>query len=167
MKLRPKEPIIDWELKYNIFYKILRENYKRKERKYTMNVLDIIVKFLKLSAPFIAKLIASKVVPKAKRKAYELLDGFVDDRIEDLVKLVNKAKNEKDGVKKAAHIEGLRLGVATLKAICTKLEIGLNHLNNILNVDCLSQALDETLDIEPDKELEQLAANIEKEVGIA
>jgi hypothetical protein len=131
-----------------------------------MNVIDVIIRFLKLSAPFIIGLVKSKVVPKAKRKAYELLDTFVDERIHDLIKLVEKAKNEKDGIKKDAHIEGLRLGIATLQAICDKLEVGLGYLTQLINADCLTTALTEQIDIDIENEVQKLADNIKKEVSI-
>ena len=71
--------------------------------------------------PFIAKLIKSTVVPKLKRKAYERLDDFTNDRIEDLGNLVDKIKSETNEVKKEAHLEGFRLGISTLRAMANKL----------------------------------------------
>ena len=71
--------------------------------------------------PFIKELVESKVVPTIKRKAYERLDDFVNDRIEDAATLVDKIYNEKNEIKKQAHLDGLRLGVATLRAIGEKL----------------------------------------------
>lgn len=82
---------------------------------------EILANLLIIAIPFIKKLIESKVVPIIKRKAYERLDDFSNDRIEDLTELLAKIKNSDDDVKKEAHLEGFKLGVDTLGAIGEKL----------------------------------------------
>ena len=49
---------------------------------------EILANLLIIAIPFIKKLIESKVVPIIKRKAYERLDDFSNDRIEDLTELL-------------------------------------------------------------------------------
>ena len=80
-----------------------------------------ILELLTLVLPFIEKLIESTVVPAIKRKAYQRLDEFTNDRIEDLANLVEKINKEENAIKKQAHLEGLKLGVATLEAVAEKL----------------------------------------------
>lgn len=82
--------------------------------------------------PFIKKLIESHVVPRVKRKAYERLDDFTNDRIEDLGNLVDKIHKEENEVKRQAHLEGLKLGVATLRAIGNKLVSACDEFAKVL-----------------------------------
>lgn len=93
---------------------------------------EFIRNLLVFAIPFIQKLIASTVVPKIKRKAYEHLDDYVNDRIEDLVTLVNKIKSTDNEIKKQAHLEGLRLGVDTLRAIGKKLISACDEFEKVL-----------------------------------
>lgn len=86
-----------------------------------MNLVEIIKTVLVITAPFIKELFQSKVVPKAQRKAYEVLDTVGDERIESLVRLKEKALEEENPVKKLAYEEGLKLGVSALRAIGQKL----------------------------------------------
>lgn len=86
-----------------------------------MNLKNAIIKLFSLTGPTIIRLIQSKVVPNLKCKAYEHLDSFVDDRIEDLCILVEKAKKTEDSLKKKAHLEGLSLGCQALNVIGVKL----------------------------------------------
>ena len=80
-----------------------------------------IISLLTVVIPVIQKLIESKVVPALKRKAYQRLDDFTNDRIEDLGNLVDKIKACEDERKKQAHLEGLKLGAEAIKAIGEKL----------------------------------------------
>lgn len=82
---------------------------------------EVLKKILLLAIPFIKELIESKVVPALKRKTYERLDDFTNDRIEDLAHLVDKIKTEENETKRTAHLEGFRLGVKTLRTIGKKL----------------------------------------------
>jgi len=82
---------------------------------------EVLKNVLVFCVPFIKQLIESKVVPILKRKAYERLDDFTNDRIEDLGELVDKIKTEDNEIKRKAHLEGFKLGVETLRAVATKL----------------------------------------------
>ena len=86
-----------------------------------MKFKEIIVKILEFALPYLKELIDSKVVPALKRKAYERLDDFASDRIEDLTELYEKILNTDDEAKKKAHLEGFRLGVEAIGAIGGKL----------------------------------------------
>ena len=86
-----------------------------------MNVVSSISIILKITAPFIAKLIASKAVPAIKRKAYQIVDNKADKLIADLAQNASKINNEQNEVKKLAYREGTKLGVDTLRAIAEKL----------------------------------------------
>ena len=89
---------------------------------------EVLKNILMFCLPYITKLIESKVVPVLKRKAYERLDDFTNDRIEDLGNLVDKIKNENNELKKKAHLEGFRLGVSTLKAVANKLVVACEEM---------------------------------------
>ena len=52
-----------------------------------MKFKEAIVKILELALPYLKDLIESKVVPVLKRKAYERLNDFASDSIEDLTEL--------------------------------------------------------------------------------
>lgn len=93
---------------------------------------EVLKNLLMLVIPFIKSLIESKVVPTLKRKAYERLDDFTNDRIEDLGTLVDKIKATDNETKKQAHLEGLRLGTSTLKAIAEKLTVACAEFEKIL-----------------------------------
>lgn len=82
---------------------------------------EIILSLLKKVLPFIENLIQSKIVPVLKRKAYESLDEFANERIEDLMELLEKIKSEDDFSKKQRRLEGFILGIETLEAIGKKL----------------------------------------------
>lgn len=101
-----------------------------KRKVVTMN--EVLKNLLLFAIPFIKELIESKVVPTLKRKAYERLDDFTNDRIEDLAVLVDKINATNDPIKKKAHIEGLKLGVATLKAIAEKITLACVEFDKIL-----------------------------------
>lgn len=89
---------------------------------------EILKELIVMAVPGIKALIASKVVPAIKRKAYERFDDFANDSILSLAKLKEKAEKTEDPVKKAAHLEGLKLGAATIKAIGKKLVKGADKL---------------------------------------
>ena len=86
-----------------------------------MNILTVIKNILVLTAPFIKKLIESKVVPTIKRKLYEKVDTKIDALIEDVAQNVSKGSKEKDELKKLAYTEGSTLGANTLRAMGEKL----------------------------------------------
>ena len=82
---------------------------------------DILKLILAGTVPFLKELIVSKVVPFIKRRAYEKVDGKVDDLICDLAQNASKIKKEENEIKKAAFIEGTKLGIETIRAIAEKL----------------------------------------------
>ena len=83
--------------------------------------MEIILRILIITAPYILKLIKSYAVPKIKRKLYEKLDNKADDLIKDLAQNASKIKEETNEVKKEAYIEGTKLGIETIKALGEKL----------------------------------------------
>ena len=91
-----------------------------------------ILELLTLVLPFIEKLIESTVVPTIKRKAYQRLDEFTNDRIEDLANLVEKINKEENPIKKQAHLEGLKLGIATLEAVAEKLQKSAEEFKKVI-----------------------------------
>lgn len=97
-----------------------------------MEFKAIIQTILTITLPIIKNLIASKVVPFMKRKAYEKVDGKVDDLIKDLAQNAGKIKDETDELKKLAYIEGTKLGVDTLRAIATKLNQASDEIEKVL-----------------------------------
>lgn len=82
---------------------------------------EILKELFPFALSAIKGLIESKVVPAAKRRLYERFDDIVNDKIEDLVELKEKAEITEDSVKKSAHLEGLKLGSAAIRAIGNKL----------------------------------------------
>ena len=84
-------------------------------------LLMAIKKILKLTLPAIKALIISKVVPVAKRKAYEALDKKADKLIKDLAQNASKIKNA-DNEHKSAYFEGTMLGVKTLRLLGEKFQ---------------------------------------------
>jgi len=97
-----------------------------------MEFKAIIQTILAITLPIIKKLIASKVVPFLKRRAYEKVDGKVDDLIKDLAQNAGKIKDETDELKKLAYIEGTKLGVDTLRAIAIKLNQASDEIEKVL-----------------------------------
>lgn len=80
-------------------------------------IVELVLKYF----PAIGRLIAEKIIPRVTRKAYEALNSFADDRLEDLSDLLDKALSEKDPDKKERHIKGLKLGSSALKAVANKI----------------------------------------------
>ncbi len=99
------------------------------------NLIRILKEILAISTPAIQNLIESSIVPILKRKTYERLDDFVNDRIEDLSELFTKIKNTENEAKRKAHIEGFKLGLETLEAIGNKLIKAAKTLKEELNSD--------------------------------
>ena len=93
---------------------------------------ETILTILKMVLPFIGELIKSEVVPALKRKAYQRLDDSTSDRIEDLSNLVEKINSCTDETKKKAHLEGLKLGIETLTAISSKLNLACAEFSKTL-----------------------------------
>lgn len=87
-----------------------------------MNFKALLSELLAFALPYLKKLIESKIVPALKRKAYERLDDFASDRIEDLSELLEKIKKTDNEEKKKRHLEGFKLGVEALTAIGEKLQ---------------------------------------------
>lgn len=97
-----------------------------------MNIKEVLKLIIETTLPFIKKLIESKVVPTLKRKAYQRLDDFTNDRIEDLGVLAQKIKSEENDIKRQAHINGFRLGLETLRAISDKINQACNELEKVV-----------------------------------
>lgn len=94
-------------------------------------LLEVLKVIFALTIPYIKELIQSKVVPMLKRKAYEKVDTKVDKLIEDLAQNASKIKNEENELKKAAYIEGTKLGVETLRAIAEKLNKAADEIERV------------------------------------
>jgi hypothetical protein len=86
-----------------------------------MNYKEIIKNLLMLALPYIKKLIESQVVPFLIRRSYEIFDNKANHMIEKLAALMEKIKNTNDIEKQKHHIEGFKLGIATIKVIGQKL----------------------------------------------
>lgn len=97
-------------------------------------LLDVLATIFTITFPFIRNLIESKVVPTLKRKAYEKVDGKVEDLIKDLAQNAAKIEREDNEAKKFAYIEGTQLGIDTLRAIASKLNRAADEIEKALNV---------------------------------
>jgi len=86
-----------------------------------MNWKTILTKAVTWAWPFIQKMIESKVIPAAIRKMYEFFDTQATYIIEKLGELLEKIKATENPTKKAAHLEGFKLGIATIEAVGKKL----------------------------------------------
>lgn len=92
----------------------------------------IITKIMMLAVPYIKELIESKVVPLLKRKAYEKVNSKIDALIEDLAQNASKILSEENDTKKAAYIEGSKLGVDTLRILSEKLAKAANEIEKVI-----------------------------------
>lgn len=99
-----------------------------------MDLLNALKFIFALTAPYIKDLIESKVVPVLKRKAYEKLDEKADKLIEDLAQNANKIASTNDPIKKAAFVEGTKLGIETLRAMASKFNQAAGEIEKALNV---------------------------------
>jgi len=97
-----------------------------------MELAEIIKTILVLTLPYIKQLIESKVVPMLKRKAYEKVDLKVDNLIKDLAQNAGKISSETNEIKKAAYIEGTRLGIATVRAVAQKLNKAADEIEKVI-----------------------------------
>lgn len=86
-----------------------------------MNISETLKAILTLTLPYITQLIKSAIVPKLKRQAYEFVDKEADKVIKDLAQNASKIATVKDENKKAAYIEGTKLGLETLRALAEKI----------------------------------------------
>lgn len=86
-----------------------------------MNYLELLKPILSIVLPMIQQLIQSTVVPKLKRKGYEAVNDLVDSKVEDLAQNIGKIKNETNPIKKAALVEGSKLGIEFFRALGNKL----------------------------------------------
>lgn len=92
----------------------------------------IITTIMTLAVPYIKELIESKVVPLLKRKAYEKVNSKIDALIEDLAQNASKILSEENDIKKAAYIEGSKLGVDTLRILSEKLAKAANEIEKVI-----------------------------------
>jgi hypothetical protein len=95
-------------------------------------LLQAIKLILTITIPFIKDLIASKVVPMIKRKAYQKLSKKADRIIEDLAQNATKIAEEDNDLKKEAYIEGTKLGIQTLRAVADKLNKAANEIEKAI-----------------------------------
>lgn len=95
-------------------------------------LLQAIKLILTITIPFIKDLIASKVVPMIKRKAYQKLSKKADRIIEDLAQNATKIADEDNDLKKEAYIEGTKLGIQTLRAVADKLNKAANEIEKAI-----------------------------------
>lgn len=98
-------------------------------------LLQAIKLILTITIPFIKDLIASKVVPMIKRKAYQKLSKKADRIIEDLAQNATKIAEEDNDLKKEAYIEGTKLGIQTLRAVADKLNKAANEIEKAIKWD--------------------------------
>lgn len=87
---------------------------------------------LAIAVPQIKNLIDSKVVPMLKRLAYEKLNTRVDNMINDIAQNASKIKDEPNEIKKAAYVEGTKLGLDTIRAIAEKLIKAANQIEAVI-----------------------------------
>lgn len=87
---------------------------------------------LAIASPFLGNIMEEKVIPKAIKIGYELLDNFIDSRIEALVDLLDKATRAMTPEKKERHIKGFTLGLNFLQALAKKLTESCEVLNKEL-----------------------------------
>lgn len=97
-----------------------------------MDYKAVISVILQITLPFIKNLIESKFVPFLKRKAYERVDGKVNNLIKDLAQNASKIEEEENEVKKLAYIEGTKLGIETVRAIADKLNKAADEIEKAL-----------------------------------
>lgn len=95
-------------------------------------LLNIIKGILALAIPAIKKLIESQVVPRLKRRAYEVINTKTDLLIKDLAQNASKIANEPDENKKLAYIEGTKLGVETLRLLAEKLAKASDEIEKVI-----------------------------------
>lgn len=93
---------------------------------------SIILNILQITMPLLQQLIASKVVPTVKRKAYQVVDEKADRLIEDLAQNAIKIAGEENEVKKFAYLEGTRLGIETLRAIADKMNKAADEIEKVI-----------------------------------
>ena len=97
-----------------------------------MDLIEIIKKILVLTVPYIMDLIKSEVVPFFKRRMYERVNYRADKLIQDLAQNAMKIAHEENEIKKAAYIEGTKLGIDTLRALADKLDQAADEIEKVL-----------------------------------
>jgi len=97
-----------------------------------MNLIEFIKNLIVISIPCIEALIKSKVVPYLKRRMYQRVDYRVNKLISDLAQNASKINNEENEIKRAAYIEGTKLGIETIRAIADKLEQAADEIEKVI-----------------------------------
>lgn len=95
--------------------------FSEKEVEMNGKLKEQIAKIIIKAFPILKRLLEEQVIPRLKKRAYELFDNFADDRIEDLTDLVEKIKKTEDEDKKEKHLKGFSAGVSAIRAIAEKL----------------------------------------------
>ena len=71
--------------------------------------------------PLLEKVLSEKILPKLKKRAYEHVDSFIDDRLEDLSNLLDKAFSTDDPDKKEKHLKGAQIGSNAMRLMANKI----------------------------------------------
>lgn len=97
-----------------------------------MGVVDKLKFILTIASPFLGNIMEEKVIPNAIKAGYAILDNFIDNRIEALVELLEKATQTMSPEKREKHLKGFTLGLDFLKAVAEKLTEACNVLSKEL-----------------------------------
>lgn len=86
-----------------------------------MSLKDKLFILFSIASPLLGNIMEEKIIPKAVKIAYQVLDNFIDGRIEALVELLGKVEKTSNKEKRDRHIKGFTLGVEFLQALSNKL----------------------------------------------
>lgn len=84
-------------------------------------IKEIIAALLTITMPYIKELIESKVVPAIRRKGFEAFDKKGNQLIQKTLERLEEAKNLNDTNKRNLILGGIKLEIATLRAMGAKL----------------------------------------------
>lgn len=101
-------------------------------RNVTMSLKDKLFILFSIASPLLGNIMEERIIPKAVKIAYQVLDNFIDGRIEALVELLGKVEKTSDKEKRDRHIKGFTLGVEFLQALSNKLSDACKILNEEL-----------------------------------
>lgn len=98
-----------------------------------MNIPETLKSILSLTLPYITQLIKSAIVPKLKRQMYEFVNKESDKLIKDLAQNASKIATVDNETKKAAYVEGTKLGLDTIRALADKLNKAADEIEKVLD----------------------------------